>query len=136
MEPIQWSEQFSVGVEELDRQHQRLIQMLNRLLSRQEPTDTHSEVISDTLLAMTRYAEEHFKTEEGLMERYGYPNLEEQKRQHRAYRKKTVDLSMATMYGVDSVPETLVAYLRDWLVQHILEEDMKYKAFFAAHGVK
>lgn len=136
MEPVQWSEQFSVGVKELDRQHQRLIQMLNRLLSRQEPTDTHSEIISDILLAMTRYAEEHFKTEEGLMERYGYPNLEEQKRQHRAYRKKTVDLSMATAYGVDTVPEVLMAYLFDWWVQHILKEDMKYKTFFTAHGVK
>jgi hemerythrin len=136
MEPIQWTERFSVGVEELNRQHQRLIQMINRLLSQQEPIDTHSEAISDILLAMTSYAEEHFKTEEDLMQKYGYPGLEDQQRRHRAYRKKVVHLSVATMYGESSVPETLVAYLRDWWVEHILEEDMKYKAFFAVRGVK
>ncbi|HTX80178.1 MAG TPA: bacteriohemerythrin [Longilinea sp.] len=136
MEPIQWSEQFSVGVEELDHQHRRLIQLINRLLSPQEPVDTRSEAISDTLLAMTRYAEEHFKTEEALMQEYDYPGLEDQQRRHRAYRKKTVDLSVDTMYGMDSVPETLLTYLRDWWVQHILEEDMKYKDFFAARAVK
>ena len=136
MEPVKWSREFSVGVEELDQQHQQLIKMLNRLLSPRETIDTHSETISETLLAMTRYAQGHFKTEESLMEAYGYPDLQEQKQQHRAYRKKTVGLSMDTTLGVDTVPETLLSYLYDWWIHHILDEDMKYKPFFAAKGVK
>jgi hemerythrin len=136
MEPVQWSEQFSVGVEELDGQHQRLVKILNRLLTTHEPIDTNSETISETLMAMTRYAQEHFKAEEKLMEAHGYPGLEEHKQLHRAYRRKTVDLSTATTLGIDAVPEFLLAYLFDWWVHHILEEDMKYKAFFATKGVK
>ena len=136
MEPVQWSEKFSVGVKELDQQHQQLIKMLNRLISTRETTDTRSETISDILLAMTRYAQKHFKTEEDLMKAYGYPYLEEHKQEHRAYRKKTVDLSMATTFGIDAVPEILLAYLFDWWTHHILEQDMKYKPFFTEKGVK
>ena len=136
MEPIQWSEKFSVGVEELDQQHQQLVKMLNRLIAKRETIDTHSETISDMLLAMTHYAQKHFKTEENLMKAYGYPGLEEQKQEHRAYRKKAVDFSTATILGIEAVPEILLAYLFDWWTHHILDEDMKYKQFFKEKGVK
>ena len=136
MEPVEWSEKFSVGVEELDQQHQQLVKMLNRLISKRETTDTHSETISDMLLAMTRYAQKHFKTEENLMEAYGYPGLEEQKQEHRVYRIKTVDFSTATTLGIDAVPEILLTYLFEWWIHHILDEDMKYKPFFTEKGLK
>jgi hemerythrin-like metal-binding protein len=85
---------------------------------------------------MTRYAQTHFKTEERLMEAYGYPGLEEQKIQHRDFRKKTVGFSTATTLGMDQIPEDLLKYLSDWLVHHILEDDMAYRAFFKDKGVE
>ena len=136
MEPVQWSEKFSVGVRELDQQHQQLIKLLNILISTQGTTNTHSETISDTLKAMTRYAQVHFKAEESLMEVYGYPGLEEQKMQHRDFRKKTVAFSTATTFGVDQIPEALLEYLVDWLTHHILEDDMAYRSFFKDKGVE
>jgi hemerythrin-like metal-binding protein len=136
MEPVQWSEKLSVGVEELDQQHQEIIKMLNHLISTSETVDTDSETISDILLEMTRYAQKHFKTEEKLMKAYNYPGLEEQKKEHRAYRIKTVDFSTAVTLRVEAVPEILLAYLFDWWIHHILDEDMKYKPFFAEKGVR
>jgi hemerythrin len=56
MEPVQWSEKFSVGVRELDQQHQQLVKLPNILISTQGTINTRSETISDTLMAMTRYA--------------------------------------------------------------------------------
>jgi hemerythrin-like metal-binding protein len=136
MESVQWSEKFSVGVRELDQQHQQLIKLLNILISKQGTTNTHSETVSDTLMAMTRYAQTHFKTEERLMEAYGYPGLEDQKMQHRDFRKKTVGFSTATTFGINQVPEDLLTYLTNWLVHHILEDDMAYRAFFKMKGVE
>ena len=135
MEPIQWSEKFSVGVRELDQQHQQLIKLLNRLILTQGSISTHYEPISDILTEMTRYAQTHFKAEERLMEAYGYPGLEDQKLQHRDFRKKTVDFSSATTLGVDQIPEALLEYLVDWLAHHILEDDMAYRSFFKDKGV-
>jgi hemerythrin len=136
MEPIQWSEKFSVGVKELDEQHQQIVKMLNRLISAREHIDTHSEEISDILQEMTRYAQKHFKTEEKLLEAYDYPDLEKQREEHRSYRLKTLDFSTATMIGVNAVPEILIAYLFDWWNHHILDDDMKYKPFFKEKGVR
>ena len=136
MEPVQWSEKFSVGVRVLDQQHQQLIKLLNRLISTQGTINTHSETVSDTLEAMTRYAQAHFKAEERLMEAYGFPGLEEQKIQHRDFRKRTVDLCTATYLGVDQIPEALLLYLSDWWVRHILEHDMAYRSFFKDKGVE
>jgi hemerythrin-like metal-binding protein len=136
MELVQWSEKFSVGVKELDEQHQQLIKLLNLLISTQGTANTRSETISDTLMAMTRYAQAHFQAEESLMEAYDYPGLEEQKIQHRDFRKKTVSFSTATYYGIDQVPEALLQYLVEWWVHHILEDDMAYRSFFKDKGVK
>ncbi len=129
MEQITWTEDFSVGIARIDEQHKRLIQMINRLIAEPQTT-TKSETVSDLLNDMTNYAFEHFATEEELMREHNYPHLEEHVAQHRAFRKKTVDFCSATMLDVEAVPETMLYYLRDWLVEHILKSDMAFKPFF------
>jgi hemerythrin-like metal-binding protein len=136
MEPFQWTENFSVGVRELDQQHQQLFKLVNRLISAAGTISTHSETISDILMEMTRYAQTHFKTEERLMKVYGYPGLGEQKIQHHDFRKKTTNLAKATTFGVEQIPEALLEYLADWLTHHILEDDMAYRSFFKDKGVE
>ena len=135
MEPIIWTDSFSVGVAELDQQHQRLIKMLNRVIEARGTVSTHSETISEVLADMTRYAEEHFRAEEVLMGRYIYPALPVHREQHIAFQEKTADMCVAATFGEDTVPETLLTFLSDWLVHHIQHEDMKYKPFFASKGV-
>jgi hemerythrin len=129
VEQITWTEEFSVGVARLDRQHKRLIQMTNRLIATPQTT-TDSELISDILSDMTNYAQEHFAAEEELMRQHDYPRLEEHIAQHRAFQKTTVDFCSATMLNVRFVPESVLHYLSDWLVDHILDSDMAYKPFF------
>ena len=65
MEPIEWTDSFSVGVALFDEQHRRLIDMLNKMI--EDPAaDTRSETVADVLTDMTRYAQEHFKAEEEI----------------------------------------------------------------------
>ena len=135
MEQITWTENFSVGVMQLDKQHKRLIQILNRLIENPQTT-TRSETISDLLNDMTNYAQEHFTTEEELMRQYDYPRIEEHIAQHHAFRRKTGEFCMATMNEVGTVPENMLQYLRNWLVEHILKSDMAYKPFFQELGIE
>jgi len=136
MENINWSARYSVGVAKLDEQHKQIIAMLNRLVTSSEARDANSEAMSEILTTMTRYSLEHFKTEEGLLKEHGYPDLEEHRQEHVAYRRKAIDFSTATSLGVESVPQILVSYLFEWWTNHILKEDMKYKSFFAEKGVR
>jgi hemerythrin len=133
VEPIQWTEEFSVGISMMDRQHRKLIGMLNRLI-KEPKTQTHSETISDLLTGMIAYAREHFRDEEALMSEYGYPFKDQQTEQHKAFVKKTVDLCSAVEVGVDIVPQVMLVYLKDWLIYHILQQDMRYKTFLNKRG--
>jgi hemerythrin len=135
MEHITWTNDFSVGVATIDEQHRRLIEMINRLVKESQAT-TQSETVSDLLTEMTKYAQEHFATEEDLMQQYNYPDLEEHVDQHRAFKKTTANLCRATMCDFETVPETMLRYLCDWLKKHILETDMAYKPFFREQGLE
>ena len=136
MEPVKWSEKFSVGVKEMDQQHQQLIKLLNRLISATGTINLHSETTSQIIMEMTLYAQMHFKAEERLMEAYSFPGLEDQKIQHNGFREKTVEFSTALADGVEQTPEALLEYLVDWLTHHILENDMAYRSFFNDKGVR
>lgn len=125
MEPIQWSDAYSVGVPELDEQHKGLIALINRL----SEEGHRSRLIAETLDALDRYAREHFGAEEALLRRLDDQHLEEHQRQHRAFEEwldasKQVYRFSATL---DPFADTINAFLRNWLINHILKTDMAYK---------
>ncbi len=134
MEKIDWNPSFSVGVALLDEQHKQIISMINLLFSDSEAT-VRSETISELLTRMTKYANDHFKTEEGLLEKYRYPELFDQKEKHTTYCLKVLALCQDTMDHKASVPEELLQYLVEWWVNHILKIDMKYRSFFMERSV-
>ena len=133
MEIIVWSDIFSVGVKEMDRQHQKLIGMINRLIEEQHVL-TEPATIAELLTEMTSYAQDHFRDEEYLMAEYGYEKLASQKHSHQAFVDKTVEFMEASV-GPNILSKALLEYLRTWLTGHILHEDMQYKAFFQQKGV-
>jgi len=128
MEAIVWDNSFSVGVEAMDKQHQKLIEMVNRLLEEQKKV-TDPKTIAELLTKMTEYAEVHFRAEEYLMTKYGYEQLENQISQHNEFIDKTNIFLSATDIGANILSQALLQFLIDWLRHHILEEDMKYKDF-------
>ncbi len=134
MEQIQWDESFSVGVAQMDREHKRIIDMINLLL-RDPEADVSSETVSEILTRITKYAQEHFATEEGLMAQHGYPELSSHKEKHRAFRKKAVSFCLAAMDGQPSVPADVLHYLKEWWTQHILTVDMRLSSFYKEKGV-
>lgn len=135
MEKILWDESFSVGVRDLDEQHKQIIIMVNTLIDMND-TKVDSEIISDTLTKMTRYATDHFNKEEHYMLEYGYPEYSLQKKQHQEFKRKTVDFCMETMIHNTTVPIAIFTYLKSWWTNHILKDDMKYKKFFNERGLK
>jgi hemerythrin len=135
MEPIVWTEEFSVGVAKLDLQHQKLIRMLNQLI-RDPAAMTRSETIAELLTEMVTYAKEHFSFEEILMSQYDYPDSRQHIQEHRQFQKKTAELCSAVMLNVKTVPEVMLSFLLQWLTHHILTVDMAYKSFFQERGLQ
>ncbi len=136
MDKIEWTDGFSVGVQALDEQYRNLVDMVNNLIETPN-VDSNSAVITDLLDGMIKYATTHFVMEEGLMRRYNYGDFMSQKEQHVAFIEHTANFCKVEEGNVvvHDFSDAVLEYLREWWVDHILIDDMKYKPFFAEKGV-
>ncbi|MBI4882333.1 MAG: hemerythrin family protein [Planctomycetes bacterium] len=136
MEQIVWDQaSFGVGVAKLDEQHKRIIDATNLLL-RDPELSVRSESVSEVLGRLVKYAQEHFKAEEGFLAQHGSPDLAEQKKAHRGYLKAVVGFCSDATAHREAVPQELLGFLRNWWVNHIQKDDMKYRPFLAERGVR
>ena len=60
---LQWSDALSVGVVEIDRQHQKLVTMINDLNDAMR-AGKGKDALGKTIAELIAYAATHFKTEE------------------------------------------------------------------------
>jgi hemerythrin-like metal-binding protein len=133
MKTIDWHAGFSVGVRSLDEQHKKIVDAIN-LLGSQINAGVDSEIVSDILTVLTKYAMDHFRDEERLLKENGYPKLANQIREHTLYKKTIVDLCQNATDHEQSVPADILSFLQQWWVHHILEEDMGYRQFLSERG--
>jgi len=136
IEKIEWNNGFSVGVDFIDRQHQRLFDMLNEMIEERENTQVDSELVSETLSRMVAYAREHFKDEEQYMKSIDYPEYNLHFQQHSDFRKKSVEFCMNAWRHKKSIPTDIMLYLKEWLLHHILISDLKYSYFARDNGLQ
>jgi hemerythrin-like metal-binding protein len=126
-----WSEKFSVGVKRLDFQHQQLFNLVNDLALLLDAAPT-SDAIADILERLTQYAGYHFKTEEQIMKKYRFPEYDFQVREHTEFKARTAKFRMDAMAGKANLSAAMLAYLENWLTNHILESDVKLRYFLIA----
>lgn len=129
---ITWRDEYSVSYEEIDEQHKKLLSILNEiqpLLNSADLSDEELYVeISDVLTKLLDYTEYHFESEEKLFEKYNYDYTKEHKELHHRFFMKITDLIANLVLDNDlrGVVSKTDAYLKEWLIHHILEADQKY----------
>ncbi len=133
---VQWSEEYSVGVGNLDRHHQKLFDMLNRLHSAMTQ-GKGKEVVIGIIREMVDYARYHFEEEEKLMERIKYPGLNEQKNTHKKFIAKVEEYQNLADMGLEAfLSSGISTFLSDWLKNHIGAMDKKYKKYMNENGIR
>ena len=128
MRKIQWSEDFVIGIPEIDNQHKALVEKLNNLI---DTYNDNPDKIRDALDFLIDYALLHFETEESFMEQYNYPGLEEQIEEHRKFTKtvnKFVD-DFLMMGATPEIAKRIEKELVEWIEHHILNVDKKIGEF-------
>lgn len=128
MQKIEWIDTFSVGIEEMDLQHKKLIEIINELIEHQD-VNSDSEVISHTLTKMTDYIKYHFTYEEEYLKSIDYPQLVSHELEHLDFIEKTTNFCIGTLNVEKNISEDILKFLKEWLIDHILKSDMKYKEF-------
>jgi len=127
---IKWKEEFSVGVKEFDDHHQKLLSVINSLeLVESGDKESNHSVVS-ILKELYEYSKYHFAEEEKALEARAYADLAKQKAEHAEFSKQINEYS--NLFLADSEPQVsdVVAFLSNWMLNHILEEDRKYGSVF------
>lgn len=135
MNLIKWKEDYSVGVKELDKQHQKLIELINNFNLLVEEHEKLNEIPS-LIDKLFDYMEEHLKTEEGYMKKYNYPNYEEHVAEHenffvnniKSFRNKSKEKKLISSIEI-------MDFLTNWFVEHIQITDKEYTKFFNELGI-
>lgn len=127
---LEWNEAYSVGVKELDDQHKKLFDLLGEIerMSAQEDLKNAIYVALDELM---EYVMIHFHTEEMYMKSAEYPEFDAHYKKHQ---KISQDVNMRVNYMMNKELNALDLvmihnFLADWLKEHILGEDLCYKAY-------
>jgi len=118
-----WQDSLNTGIDIIDSQHQRIVEMINNLQVAQNAGSraATAEVIDE----MVDYTLSHFAFEEELMEEAGYPFCAAHKRVHEVFARRVSELRMRFQAGEDVVDE-LRNMLSRWLFNHIRSDDKAY----------
>jgi hemerythrin-like metal-binding protein len=128
---IIWSTLYSGGIEKVDRQHQVLIGLINRLHEAMNH-GRDQDVVEDVLNGLVDFVRTHFATEEQLMLRHAYPGYGEHKAAHDDFAQKVAATQAGFLRGEVVVTLPLAQFLRDWLIRHMLEMDKQMGAYLCA----
>ena len=126
---IKWRDSYSVGVEEIDEEHKMLVEIINELFTivRDKGNVKDSAICIDKLI---EYTVKHFADEEAMMEKADFPLINEHKAIHGNLLNTVTIFKRRIEDEEEMATQEFYIFLRDWLLTHILEEDMKYKGHF------
>ena len=131
---VAWSESYTVSVRRFDEQHKKLMAMVNRL---DDAMMARKGMLlqADVLTSLAAFIQTHFSDEERLMRHYVFPGFVQHKKAHDQMLAQVRVFQRNTETGENAVTRGVMVFFKDWLVQHIREEDIKYGPFMNGKGI-
>lgn len=126
-ESFEWDEAFAVDHGEIDREHRRLFELANEVLSIDDPVRESARLCA-AVKALYQYMASHFESEEQLMRRVGFAYLEAHVESHKRIMRKMNGL-LTSQSDLADFASRLKAAMSDWVVKHIDEEDKQLAAY-------
>ncbi len=127
LQRFEWNEGLTLHVKEMDHEHHILVDRINALVDALGVA-AHGPAVEEAFQAMASYTKEHFAHEEKYLEGIQYPQLKPHQKIHRNL------LAQVETFGADIRHqrldrEKLVAFLRNWLMSHIMGVDKQYARY-------
>ncbi len=127
MPAITWTLQMSVGIHAIDTDHKLLISLINQFHKAVKDGEGH-ETVGSVLNTLCDYTDFHFRREEELMMACSYPDLEHHKQGHAVLKKKVYSIRDDYLAHPENIiSDEVLDFMKTWLTEHILGNDMKYK---------
>ena len=127
MKDIVWGHVLSVGVDEIDEDHRKLVDIFN-ILNHAVTEGESPAYLAAVLEELVNCTVWHFSHEERLMLKYGYEEMEAHKATHRELIESAKELQQKLLDEGKSVADEEIEVLERWLTGHILTDDMRLGA--------
>lgn len=131
---IDWNyAMYSVGVEEIDDQHKKLIDLIN-LLHAHMKEGKGKDIILTVFDELKKYTIYHFSKEQYMMVHHNYTDFDLHKQEHDKFIADINDLLNQYKEGKREVTFNTYDFMKNWLINHIQESDKKLGAFLKANS--
>lgn len=128
-----WKPEYSIGIQEIDDQHKSLMNLINKLqLAIRYHQGEYFE--RQALEELAEYTKTHFKHEEEMMLKYGYPDYQAHKREHDEMAAKVQKHIENFEQNGHSALLNMAPFVWDWLTDHIYGVDQSYAKFLRENG--
>lgn len=121
-----WKDEFNIGIDAIDKEHQRLFSIINRLFVLRHEEQKSGKACEEGIRYFYEHAIRHFTDEENYMELIGYKNLKIHKRVHKDFRDRTLPVLEGELKRSNYSPEAVdhfLAVCAGWLIGHTMTED-------------
>ena len=126
-----WKEEYSVGINKIDKQHKEIIVLIKDLSQLCAIDDTKSyDTFKIMLTSAIEYFDNHFWEEEKYMQEKNYPLYTEHKDIHNNMQREIKE--MAVKIGKDdSISiKSITQFLREWYMAHFFGADKEMGDYF------
>lgn len=123
-----WQEEYNIGVEIIDKEHQRLFKIINKLfiVDGEEEEEKSRWACQEGIKYFKGHALKHFVDEEKYMESIGYEGMERHRHIHRNFQENILPALEEELEKTNFSPESMGHFLgvcSGWLIGHTLTED-------------
>ena len=108
---FEWQEEYRIGVDIIDREHQRLFRIINKLFAFKEEEKDTQWTCQEGIKYFKGHAMKHFADEEAYMASINYEGLEEHQRIHRNFRENTLPALEQELEQTDYAPDAVEHFL-------------------------
>ena len=119
---IVWTSRYETAVAEIDNQHKKLVELINRLFDSISANDKQV-ILNQIFTELVNYTVYHFKFEEDLMQKHGYVDFKKHKEAHSLFVEKVNFYASKLSVSDNKMLLELINFLREWLLNHILLAD-------------
>ncbi|MDY0189219.1 MAG: bacteriohemerythrin [Desulfuromonas sp.] len=133
---IEWTDNISVGIQEIDEQHKQLVRLINHLYDAMVLGEDKLNVAKEVLSELEKYTVIHFAVEECLFRIFEYPDYAPHCELHKDLCNQVSEINLKVQSGERLITPELLFFLRKWITNHIMVEDKKYGPFLLKKGMK
>ncbi len=131
---IDWLDKYNINIKEIDDQHKRLAEIINKFYEslQANKSDKILNKFLDDLLAESVL---HFTREETIMILYKYPGYDAVKEEHDILSNELTNIFRGKNENKEAKFTKIAFFLRDWLIDHIFKDDLKLGKYLKEKGV-